>query len=276
MARLRSLAPSMVYRSLMLLPEAVVMSVEEKARLVQGKGGGADSVTQEVHAALSLLPAEKRQMPVVFDVGANVGDWSQALLACAPSATLVCFEPSETAFRSLRNRFLGMPNVQLEHKAIGREPGSAQLWADHSGSGLASLTRRRLDHFGTDFSHSETVEVVTLQGWVNLHNLQPDIVKLDIEGHELDALRGGVDVVMRSCVVQFEFGGCNIDTRTFFQDFFYFFREHDFEVLRLSPKGLVPIDHYRELDEAFATSNFFAVSRGQQRAADRSTATFDM
>lgn len=156
---------------------------------------------------------------------------------------------------------MGHTNVSLLRLALGDSPGNAELWFDEEGSGLASLTRRRLDHFGTDFSHSEVVTVETLDSWAKSAGVRPSLIKLDVEGHELDVLTSGQDTVSQSSVVQFEFGGCNIDTRTYFQDFFYFFQELGFELLRLGPRGLVPITEYRESDEAFVTSNFFAVSR---------------
>ena len=50
-----------------------------------------------------------------------------------------------------------------------------------------------------------------------------DYIKIDVEGHELDALEGFGDLIKKVRLIQFEFGGCNIDTRTYFQDFWYYF-----------------------------------------------------
>jgi len=85
-----------------------------------------------------------------------------------------------------------------------------------------------------------------------------DFVKLDIEGHELDALNGFGDALKFIKVIQFEFGGCNIDTRTFWQDFWYFFTENNFVLYRITPFGITKIKKYRELDEFFSTTNFLA------------------
>jgi len=60
-------------------------------------------------------------------------------------------------------------------------------------------------------------------------------------------------------IIQFEFGGCNIDTKTFFQDFWYFFKENGFAIYRISPKGPLLLDKYREADETFRTTNYVAV-----------------
>ena len=55
--------------------------------------------------------------------------------------------------------------------------------------------------------------------------LNPDLIKIDVEGHELDVLDSGRETVSRVWVVQFEFGGYNIDTRTCFHDLSAFARK---------------------------------------------------
>ena len=57
-----------------------------------------------------------------------------------------------------------------------------------------------------------------------LRNQEIDIMKLDVEGHELDVLEGSRKTINSIKLIQFEFGGCNIDSKTFFQDFYYFLK----------------------------------------------------
>jgi FkbM family methyltransferase len=242
-------------------PPSLARSLEEGSRLAQGKGGGGATLGREVAAGLSLLPPSIRHNPVTFDVGANVGDWTAALLRRAPQASVTCFEPSQAAFSQLSERFAGNARVDVVQLAVGKDSGVARLWANEPGSGLASLTRRRLDHFDLDFSHSEDVTVTSLDDWCLGSGVTPQFLKLDVEGHELEALSGATATVSRSLVVQFEFGGCNIDTRTYFQDFFYYFKEVQFDLFRLAPRGLLPISNYREIDEAFVTTNYFAARK---------------
>ncbi|HIO21636.1 MAG TPA: FkbM family methyltransferase, partial [Nitrospirales bacterium] len=93
---------------------------------------------------------------------------------------------------------------------------------------------------------------------VQLDRQHISVCKIDIEGHELDALNGFGEALKHIDVIQFEFGGCNIDTRTFFQDFWYFFTERGFDIYRITPFGAVKINRYRELDEFFTTTNYLA------------------
>lgn len=241
-----------------LLPHRILTILEKTCQNAQGKGWGSGTVVEEAQAAMSLLKPSSRQHPVVLDIGANHGSWTAAILATTGSATVYSFEPSELASSVLAERFDGDSRVHVVKCAVGNEVGTATLWADRPGSGLASFSRRRLDHFEIDFRHSEEVPVVTLDSWHAENPVYPVLLKLDVEGHELAVLGGSTRTLESVEVVQFEFGGCNIDSRTYFQDFYYFFQKAGFRIFRLGPKGLRPIQRYSELDEVFSTTNYFA------------------
>jgi hypothetical protein len=89
----------------------------------------------------------------------------------------------------------------------------------------------------------------------------PNLIKIDVEGHELDVLKGGLNTLAIAQVIQFEFGGCNIDTQTFFQDFWYLFAEAGFAIYRVSRDRPIHISQYSEADECFRTTNFLAVKK---------------
>lgn len=139
----------------------------------------------------------------------------------------------------------------------------ATLYYDKQGSGLASLTKRRLDHFNIDFEQSEKIHVSTLNAYCKKHNIgHIHLLKLDVEGHELDVLNGALELFAKDAIdiVTFEFGGCNIDTKTYFQDFWYFFKDKNMSIYRILPNNkLYKISEYRELYEQFVTTNYVAM-----------------
>jgi FkbM family methyltransferase len=151
-------------------------------------------------------------------------------------------------------------NISIEQKAISNFEGEATLYSNDHGSGLASLSKRRLAHFGIEFENFEQVPVIRFEDyWEDqLGSQSIDFVKLDIEGHELDALNGFRKALKSIRLIQFEFGGCNIDSRTYFQDFWYFFKENNFVLFRMTPLGIHKISSYSELDETFKTTNILA------------------
>ena len=236
----------------------IVRLIEVEVNRIQGKGGGELTVEQEARIALDFLGHADSENLVVFDVGANQGLYTEAILRLAPQAKIFAFEPSSSARAVLERKFQGDEKIEVIPTALGESIASAELWSDVPGSGLASLTKRRLDHFGIDFNYSERIEVTTLDSFINSVGIVPDILKMDVEGHELSVLKGGLANLKKIRVIQFEFGGCNIDTRTFFQDFWYTLTPLGFLIYRISPTGAIKIDSYSEEDEYFNTSNFIA------------------
>lgn len=92
---------------------------------------------------------------------------------------------------------------------------------------MGSLSHRDLNHLGIiEFNNEESINVITVEEyWKKLNGKKIDVVKLNIEGHELSAIREMGALIENVKIFQFEFGGCNIDTRTYFKDFFNFFSE---------------------------------------------------
>jgi FkbM family methyltransferase len=234
--------------------------VEGVAAYLQGKGYGTATIKNEVKFVSSLLGKEPK---LAIDVGGNIGEYTAELRNQNPNCKIHTFEPSVTNIQKLNARFSDDKNISIIPYALANTSGPTTLFANRSGSGLGSLTKRKLDHFNIHFDFKEPVNTLRFEDyWIKYLNQQPiDIVKIDIEGRELDALKGFGRAIQATSVFQFEFGGCNIDTRTYFQDFWYFFHENKFEIYRITPLGLNHIRKYRESDEFFRTTNFIAVNR---------------
>jgi hypothetical protein len=85
-----------------------------------------------------------------------------------------------------------------------------------------------------------------------------DLLKIDTEGNELAVLAGASRMLSGRRVdrVQFEFGGTNIDARTYLRDFVDVLQA--FDLYRVVRDGVVPV-RYDERWELFTTTNFLAV-----------------
>lgn len=233
---------------------------EKIAAFFQGKGYGTATIVEEVRCALTLL---KNRLQLAVDIGANVGDYTAELRAANAELEIHCFEPAAVNIAKLEQRFGADTRIRVVPLAVSGESGAATLFSNQPGSGLASLTKRQLDHYDIEFNVEETVHTIRFEDyWVKELERRPlDLVKIDIEGHELAALKGFGDALAATRVVQFEFGGTNIDTRTFFQDFWFFLDENHFDIFRISPLGLLKIEQYSESCECFLISNYLALNR---------------
>jgi len=125
---------------------------------------------------------------------------------------------------------------------------------------LASFYDRDIAHHGLSLDLSEVVTTTTLDYWFRSSGISRiNFLKVDVEGHELEAFRGGAHVLSSGLVdaLQFEFGGCNIDSKTYFRDFFSLLATaHGFKLFRLAPgKRLVDMNRYSEVLECFTWQN---------------------
>ena len=238
------------------------------SQYLMGIGSGDGVLSSGERAIFYLLKQRFKPPYCIFDVGSNKGQFLQLILdsIAVDDFSIHCFEPGHQTFKILAEFFKEDKRIRLNNIGIGKEIGEAILHFDSAGSGLASLTKRRLDHFGVDFNKSEKVEISTIDNYCSENAINHiHLLKIDIEGHELDALAGARRMFNTKSIdiVTFEFGGCNIDTRTFFQDFWYFFSEINMNIFRITPSGyLYPIKSYNEIDEQFRTLNFVALSNG--------------
>ena len=241
-----------------------LQNLEKLLSLMQGKGYGTFSINNEIKQVSKFM----EPTPVLaIDIGGNVGNYTDALVMKYPGLEIHTFEPASSNVIILKKRFASNKNITVVPCAVSNEAGDAILFSDKDGSGFGSLTKRNLQHFNFDFSRQEAIHSVRFEEyWRDTLKSRPlDLVKIDVEGHELSVLASFGDAILNSKLIQFEFGGCNIDTRTFFQDFWYFFKEKDFSSHRITPFGVVNLKNYSEMDENFRTTNYIAVNK---RAVD--------
>jgi FkbM family methyltransferase len=206
--------------------------------------------------------------PVIFDAGANRGRFLELAVTqfAGTQSAIHAFEPSRAAFAELERRFAGQSGIVLNNFALGSEAGERPLYYDVAGSELSSLYPRKIGHHGTSFTGSELVEVKTLDEYCEAQGVSRiGLLKLDVEGHELPILKGAERMFERGAIdmVSFEFGGCDIDSRTFLRDFFDFFVSHEMQIARITARGgLYRIGRYEEGLEQFRTTCFLAGRNG--------------
>jgi FkbM family methyltransferase len=124
---------------------------------------------------------------IVFDCGANQGIYTCAFAALVgPSGRVIAIEPQDYAVEAIRKNISinGFNNVVVQHSAVSDSEGSATLDVSR-GAVSASIIR----DFGRQ--SARTVHTVTLERVAEREGLdRVDLVKMDIEGAEYNALRG--------------------------------------------------------------------------------------
>jgi FkbM family methyltransferase len=134
---------------------------------------------------------------VVVDAGANIGIYSQFLSRCVESAGAVhSFEPSPENFQRLRTATRKLPNVRLSQAAVGEHSGTSKLYISD---------KLNVDHrtymAGGESRSAIPIEMVALDDYFKPGE-RVDMVKFDIQGYELHALRGAKRVLQENHDVQ--------------------------------------------------------------------------
>jgi FkbM family methyltransferase len=139
----------------------------------------ADSAERQLLRQI-LIPGD-----VAVDAGANIGIYSQFLVRCVgPSGAVYSFEPAPENFERLRAAARGFSNMHILQAAVGERSRKAELYVsetlnvDHRSYVTANSTRRTVQ-----------IEMVALDDYFS-PGRRVDLIKMDIQGYELQALRG--------------------------------------------------------------------------------------
>ena len=240
------------------IPIRIYSLVDLYTSHAQGLGWGSSTIKEEISACLSLLQTKPN---IFIDIGANKGLYTEGVLNEIGSIEAHIFEPSEVNYKMLKDKFSFSNKIKINKIALSNSSSKAKLFSDTPGSGIGSLTKRRLDHFDIQMNNEEEVDLIRFDKYWDKNNATIDYVKIDVEGHELEVLEGFGKLLSKTKLIQFEFGGGNIDTRTYFQDFWYFFLERNFIIYRITPRGFLRISAYKEKYENFQTTNYIALNK---------------
>lgn len=130
---------------------------------------------------------------VVFDCGANIGFVTNQFLGIFPEATVYSFEPNPVVYEPLEATYADNPRVKTVRKALSREAGTMKF-NQNANSGTSSLfqpTAYNRNHWARRSSQTIDVEVTTIDAFAAANHISEiDVLKLDLEGSEYDALVG--------------------------------------------------------------------------------------
>lgn len=142
------------------------------------------------------------ESPVVVDVGANIGQFSAAVLLFAPDASILAVEPDPDVHARLSAHLASANGVRTVCAAAGADAGTAPLHR----AALPVMSTLRTDGLsGYELVGTVDVDVVTLD---ELTRDVPavDLLKVDVEGFELEALQGAQALLRRTRFLLVELG----------------------------------------------------------------------
>jgi len=135
---------------------------------------------------------------VIFDIGSNTGTWTLLAKSVLPAAVIHAFEPLPDHIQAFKKSCAGLKEIYLHQYCAGNEnaAGTLNVSSYSDSSSLLDATPLEYEHFHIRKQKEEQVEIKKLSSLISGKMLPvPDIIKLDIQGFELEALKGTGDAL---------------------------------------------------------------------------------
>lgn len=134
--------------------------------------------------------------PTILEAGGNLGEDTRRMKRIWPNAAMHVFEPLPWSFKAMRHNNSDLTNVHYYEYALTNYSGTTNFYVDIPNNGSSSIG------LPLDFNRSEfdltplQVECITLDKWAQQNNIDHiDFMWLDMESHELYALKNGLTIL---------------------------------------------------------------------------------
>lgn len=187
-----------------------------------------------------------RSGDVFWDIGAHVGWFSLFASSLVGSTGAVeAFEPSPTTFQKLSENLSGVGNTRAHNVGIGDKDEIRQFYRQHDDGSLGASSF--VDWHPAHSAKVEPLDVlpITRLDTFYANHRPPNLMKIDIEGYEVNALRGGrmvlgahkPDIIMEIHAGPIRATGAHED------EIFDILRDHQYKwiVINRNPNGIYTI-----------------------------------
>lgn len=212
----------------------------------------------------SLLSQSTSTTLTMFDVGANVGQYSLQLNRAFPEACIFSFEPNPHAFKQLKSMCDNISKIrpfEMGFDAV-KNKTKINVYSDDLASSHGTLYEKVLtDIHERDNTVSFDVSLERVDEFARKKGITHiNFLKIDTEGNEYRVLKSAEDLIHKDSidVIQFEFNEMNIISRVFLKDFYDLLGDR-YKLFRLNSNNLIPLRKYNSSMEIFKFQNILAV-----------------
>ena len=172
--------------------ELIKLQLRAKKYRTKDDIGGVDFMLGTIHKGDTVL-----------DIGAHKGGYLYLMLKqVGKQGKVVAFEPQTVLFDYLihMKRILKWGNVTIEHIALSDTETETTLFiptnnvSKASAPGATILNNRERD----DIGFTEKVNTDSLDHYCSVYNINPDFLKIDVEGNELNIFKGGMNTLKKN------------------------------------------------------------------------------
>lgn len=141
----------------------------------------------------------------IVDAGAYIGSWSLSIAKIFPDSQIIAIEPNPYIQQKLQKNLSSItPEPIIIQKAVAEKSDTTtfNIWGNPKKATSASLQT----HVMGDADNKIDVSVETLDNIAKLYNFRPNLIKLDLQGSEIRALKGASTLLSYTEMFMVEFG----------------------------------------------------------------------
>jgi FkbM family methyltransferase len=198
---------------------------------------------------------------IVFDVGANIGEWSMQLLNISKerqNSCLYAFEPVTSTMVMLQanlNAIESTWQVTPVQLALSETIGRTEIFVVRDGAGTNAIVPDPREAI----NRTELVQVSTVDDYCEANGIDEiGLLKVDAEGHDLFVLRGARRLLERKKihVIQFEYNHRWVWSRVTLFNVFEYAESVGYRIGKVTPKGIEFYDVWHFELERFVEGNY--------------------
>lgn len=213
---------------------------------------------------LRVLQIIAQQQPeCLFDIGANVGEWSVLAAKLCPQAAIHAFEVVPSTFVELESNSCNYAKIITNDFGLSDRAGEITIYLSEASEDATACPIDGLAMHAEHYVKKVQGKVRTGADYMSELQIKAiDFLKIDVEGMDLRVIKGFGQNLRQVRAVQFEYGVFNIGSHDLLADFCRLLTGHGFTVGQVFPRSVRFFD-YRFQMENFHGSNYIAVRNDQ-------------
>ncbi len=216
-------------------------------------------VVRDMHTRLANLKSAGFVLTSAIDGGSYHGEWARELWKVWPQAPVLLVEPQPSCRKRLESVALSVQGSKVALCALGANEGTVEFSLAESNSGI----RVSNDGAGELVKVAMSTLDTLCAEWVGM---KPNFLKLDLQGYELEALRGATQMLAHVEVILLEISIIPIGDVPVFREV-----DRQLEALGFRLYDVIP-QYYRPLDNALWQVDAFYVKETSPLMASRAWA----
>ena len=213
----------------------------------------------------------KLNFKIIFDVGANLGEWTKITSDKFQNSNFHLFEISETSFATLNDNFLRNENINLNNLGLYNEEKEIEYQDYGKYSAINSLILDSTFHNEGNIPIIKKCKTTSGDKYCEIKNIDTiDFLKIDAQGVEYQILDGFKKKLKEAKikVIQFEYGYINANSKFLMNDFYKLLCSYGYVLGPLKKNGVIFMEFDYSLNNFNSGPNFIAVHKSYKEIID--------